>query len=73
MSSIASKINQLSTASAEFENQLMGLLEREMLIADDVTSTVAEIIARVRKDGDQAVLSLTNQFDGFGAGSMSDL
>ena len=51
----------------------MGLLERDMLIADDVTSTVSDIIARVRKDGDQAVLSLTNLFDGFGAEAMSDL
>lgn len=73
MSSIANKINQLSTASADFESELMGLLERDMLIADDVTSTVSDIIARVRKDGDQAVLSLTNQFDGFGAEAMSDL
>ena len=73
MSSIAKKINQLSTASADFESELMGLLERDMLIADDVTSTVSDIIARVRKDGDQAVLSLTNQFDGFGAEAMSDL
>ena len=73
MSSIAKKINQLSTASADFESELMGLLERDMLIADDVTRTVSDIIARVRKDGDQAVLSLTNQFDGFGAEAMSDL
>ena len=73
MSSIANKINQLSTASADFESKLMGLLEREMLIADDVTRTVSDIIARVRKDGDQAVLSLTNQFDGFVAEAMSDL
>jgi len=73
MSSIANKINQLSTASADFESELMGLLERDMLIAEDVTRTVSDIIARVRKDGDQAVLSLTNQFDGFGAEAMSDL
>jgi histidinol dehydrogenase len=73
MSSIANKINQLSTASAAFESQLMGLLEREMLIADDVNRTVADIITRVRTDGDKAVLSLTNQFDGFGAALMSDL
>lgn len=73
MSSIANKINQLSTASADFESELMGLLERDMLIADDVTSTVSDIIARVRKDGDQAVLSLTNLFDGFGAEAISDL
>jgi histidinol dehydrogenase len=73
MSSIANKINQLSTASADFESELMGLLERDMLIADDVTRTVSDIITRVRKDGDQAVLSLTNQFDGFGAEAMSDL
>ena len=73
MSSIANKINQLSTASADFESKLMGLLEREILIADDITRTVSDIIARVRKDGDQAVLSLTNQFDGFGAEAMSDL
>lgn len=73
MSSIANKINQLSTASADFESELMGLLERDMLIADDVTRTVSDIIARVRKDGDQAVLSLTNLFDGFGAEAMSDL
>jgi histidinol dehydrogenase len=73
MSSIANKINQLSTTSAAFESQLMGLLEREMLIADDVNRTVADIITRVRTDGDKAVLSLTNQFDGFGAALMSDL
>ncbi|HCO10664.1 MAG TPA: histidinol dehydrogenase, partial [Gammaproteobacteria bacterium] len=44
-----------------------------MIVADDVTATVSDILAQVRAKGDAAVLDYTNQFDGFGAQSMASL
>jgi histidinol dehydrogenase len=66
-------IKQLDSASADFDAALKAHLKREMIVADDVTATVNDILAQVRAKGDAAVLDYTNQFDGFGAQSMASL
>jgi histidinol dehydrogenase len=43
-----------------------------MIVSDDVTTIVSDILQQVRTRGDAAVLEYTNQFD-FGAESMGDL
>ncbi len=66
-------MRRLSSSDADFSNNLHTLLDRDMLIADDVMHTVSTILRDVRKRGDQAVVDYTNKFDGRNAGSMADL
>lgn len=66
-------IRQLATSDADFETNLKKLLDRDMLIADEVMQTVNGILHDVRKRGDQAVLEYTNKFDRMDATSMNDL
>ncbi len=73
MTSQSLTITRLSVADSEFENQLLRLLQREMLIADDVTEIVTAILKDVRARGDQAVLEYTRKFDDFDAASIQDL
>jgi histidinol dehydrogenase len=51
-----------STADADFEARFSALLSRSVT-EPEVSETVREIIARVRAEGDQAVLAYTNRFD----------
>ncbi len=55
-------MKRLATADAGFEADFTALLARAAT-EPAVTDTVREIIARVRRDGDAAVVDLTNQFD----------
>jgi histidinol dehydrogenase len=73
MSSIAKQIRQLSTADADFEQQLIGSLQRDMLIEEEVVQSVKQILADVRARGDAALVDYTNKFDGFNAKSMDEL
>ncbi len=57
-----SRVRRLSTADAGFEASFTALLSRAVT-EPTVTETVREIIARVRRDGDAAVVDLTKQFD----------
>ncbi|MDA1371619.1 MAG: histidinol dehydrogenase [Proteobacteria bacterium] len=66
-------IKQLSMSDIDFEQKLFELLDRDMLIADTVTTVVNEILKAVRNRGDEAVVEFTNQFDGTNAESMTDL
>lgn len=66
-------IRHLSYAEPDFDNQLGQLLQREMIVAEEVTNTVSDILAAVREKGDQAVLEYTRRFDKFAAKSMDDL
>jgi histidinol dehydrogenase len=52
----------LSTAEAFFEAEFLALLARSVTEAS-VTDAVREIIAKVRRDGDAAVVDYTNRFD----------
>jgi len=65
-------LNRLNTFEPDFEDRLAKLLQRDMIVSDDVTSVVSDILQQVKTRGDAAVLEYTNQFD-FGAESMGDL
>lgn len=73
MTSFAESINQLNSSDADFDEKLNKLLHRELLIEDDISNTVAEILAAVRSRGDDALVQYTNKFDGFNVNSMSEL
>ncbi len=73
MTSFADSINVLNSSGVDFEEQLNKLLHRDLLIEEEVSNTVAEILAAVRSNGDEAVVEYTNRFDGFDANSMADL
>lgn len=67
------KLNRLNTSEPDFEGRLAKLLQREMIVSDEVTTIVSDILQQVRTRGDAAVVEYTNRFDGFGAESMDDL
>jgi len=66
-------IQQLSTSSDNFWSELDQRLAWENESDEKVNTTVRDIIARVRKEGDKAVVDLTNQFDRMKVKSMDDL
>ncbi len=53
----------LKTADRDFEDRFKALLGLKREQAADVNAAVAEIIARVRAEGDAALIALTRQFD----------
>ncbi|MBV55875.1 MAG: histidinol dehydrogenase [Gammaproteobacteria bacterium] len=73
MTSQSLTITRLSVTDSEFTQQLQRSLQREMLIAEDVTKIVTAILKDVRTRGDQAVLEYTRKFDDFAATSIQDL
>ena len=54
----------LKTADPDFEDRFMALLAQKREQAADVNDTVAAIIARVRAEGDHALIDLTLAYDG---------
>ncbi len=66
-------IRQLSTSDANFQAQLDTLLAWESVSDTAVNETVNQIIDEIRSSGDQALLELTNRFDGWQADSAADL
>ena len=73
MSSTVIDINRLNASDSDFEDRLATLLQREMIVAEEVTHTVSDILQEVRSRGDSAVVEYTNRFDGFAAGSIDEL
>ncbi|MCG8414631.1 MAG: histidinol dehydrogenase [Pseudomonadales bacterium] len=73
MQSISNQIKQLSTADSNFEQELLALLERDMLVADELTQTVQEILQQVKSRGDGALVEYTNRFDSFDVTDFSEL
>ena len=55
-------MRRLSTSTPDFERGFTALLARATT-EPEVSNSVREIIARVRRDGDAAVVDLTNHFD----------
>lgn len=53
---------RLSTADAQFEPEFSRLLSRSVT-APQLADAVREILLRVQREGDEAVLALTNRFD----------
>lgn len=66
-------IKRLDAQSADFEQQLQHLLAWEAVSDHQVAATVDEILGRVKKEGDAAVLEYSNKFDQLGASAVADL
>lgn len=66
-------LNRLSTNAPGFSADLHKVLDRDMLVADEVLHTVSGILRDVRRHGDKAVLDNTNKFDRRNVASMSEL
>ena len=66
-------INRLETSSNDFWSQLKDLLAWDNVSDDSVQSTVKQILADVRRNGDKAVIEYTNKFDRMNADDMSVL
>lgn len=66
-------IKRLDATQADFNSELDALLAWESVSDAKVNSIVNEILARVKQEGDAAVVEFTNRFDRLQAGSMAEL
>ena len=66
-------IRRLSSCNDDFEAQIVALQAPMEAINPGLVDTVSEIITRVRSEGDNALLTLTQQFDNHPASSISEL
>lgn len=66
-------IRRLDTSAVEFETQLVELGQTQDSLDKDVVVTVDGIIARVKDEGDAAVLHYTAEFDKLHAASIAEL
>lgn len=66
-------IRKLSTADADFQQQLDALLAWDTVSDDAVNEIVREVIGAIRAQGDAALVDYTNRFDGWKAASAADL
>lgn len=66
-------LRRLNATTPNFWAELEALLAWDSVSDDKVATTVREILANVRRQGDQAVLDYTNRFDRMQAQSMADL
>ena len=66
-------IRRLSSADSGFTSTLDELLHFDNSTDEAIERTVADILARVRVEGDPAVLEFTRRFDKLDIGSMSEL
>lgn len=66
-------IRRLSTADPGFAGALDALLHLDQRTDEAIERTVAEILARVRAEGDAAVLDYTRRFDKLEVASMAEL
>ncbi len=66
-------ITQLSSTQADFQEKLSKLLDWESVSNANVAQTVDDIIANIRKNGDQALIDYSVKFDGVSATKMSEL
>ncbi len=66
-------MKQLSAQSPDFQQQLKNLLAFDESSDKAVVDAVTEIIAKVRAEGDQAVVEFTNRFDRVSVGDIAAL
>ena len=66
-------INKFSTQDQDFESQLDALLAWESASNEEINRSVETIIDAVKQNGDESVLSFTNQYDSLKAKSISEL
>lgn len=64
---------RLSTLDSSFNQSLQRLLEGDVAENPQVLQTVDDIVGRVRNEGDQAVIELTNQLDRVNITDFSEL
>ena len=64
---------RLDSSDPNFSSMLEERLLRTMILDPDVVASVASIISAVRRDGDNALLKYTSQFDGLSASAMDEL
>ena len=73
MTMVTLNIKHMHTGQADFWDELETLLAWEGVSDDKVVSVVKDVIARIRRDGDAALVEFTNKFDRMQAKSMQDL
>jgi histidinol dehydrogenase len=66
-------LKRLATSQPDFASQLDAVLAWNETTDAEIHARVADIISRVRKDGDAAVLEFTRRFDGFEPGGAAAL
>jgi histidinol dehydrogenase len=66
-------IRRLSTLDAQFESQLTSLLAWDSVNDHQLQQTVADILERVKTQGDAALIDYTHRFDQLSAQTMTEL
>lgn len=69
----ALRVVRLDAGERDFESRLDRLLTWDSVADSAVATAVAEILARVRRDGDRALIELTNRLDRRHVTSMAEL
>ena len=65
-------IARLDSSADDFDSRFEQLISEDSESAAEIKNRVAEIIARVRKEGDSALLEFAARFDGFAPSSADD-
>ena len=58
---------ELNSESTEFSQSFATFLSKRNLVTEEVSNSVRNIISQIRKKGDEALKSLTKEFDNFDA------
>jgi histidinol dehydrogenase len=66
-------IKRMTSSDADFDSALTALLDWESVSNPSVVETVADVLAKVRGEGDTAVVGFTQRFDGWEAKGAADL
>jgi histidinol dehydrogenase len=66
-------IRRLNTLDAQFESQLTSLLAWDSVNDHQLQQTVADILERVKTQGDAALIDYTHRFDQLSAQTMTEL
>ncbi|WP_269617792.1 histidinol dehydrogenase [Zhongshania sp. BJYM1] len=66
-------IKRMTSSDADFDSALTALLDWESVSNPSVVETVADVLAKVRGEGDAAVVGFTQRFDGWEAKGAADL
>ena len=67
------KITTLTSSAPDFNQQLSQLLQWESTLDAKVETTVRGVLSTIRQEGDSALLSYCQQFDGTTAQAISEL
>ena len=67
------KIKKLDTLNVNFETELKAHIGFDADSSENIIKTVSDIVERVKKEGDTALIDFTNRFDQMSISSASDL